>query len=309
MAHPTGIKRNRAGDIAMLQRIYTTGRIPMNSTIFSSGTPKRQEEPAAGREDIAKSRSVFCNSDQRGDYSVGPMGVSAGDVLMRQRPDQKTFGSIGKMSSLGCAKADTCHAFSSASSFVARTDVDLDEIYARFGLDAHDTTVNGFASVPLPRLAHVINAIRIVLHAAINPVFLGICETTTTTESIGKSDPALTSIVNGCVTVVCDEKIRPGQYVCLDYPFENLNIEIFKQIKKNARGDAFADDAQLEVIRNAIKEYTKADRCKSGPSKMRIVSMDEKKECRKFAIPVGQCVRGSSEKGDLIQLRLFTNVY
>jgi hypothetical protein len=295
----------------MLQRIYTTGRIPMNSVIFSSCTPKLTdaELDSRGKGDTALSRSVFCNSNQRTDNSVCPMGVSAGDVLMRQRPDQRTFGSIGKMSSLGCTKADTCYAFSSASSFVARMDVHLDEIYDRFGDDAHQITMSGFAALPPNQFACVINAIRIVLHAAINPVFLGICETTTSTESIGKSDPALTSIVNGCVTVVCDEKIRPGQYVCLDYPFENLNIEIFKQIKKNATGDAFADDAQLDIIRDAIKLYTKAERCKSGPSKMRIVSMDEKNAYRKFTIPIGQCVRGSTAKGDLIQLRLFTNVY
>ena len=309
MAHPVRIKRNRAGDIAMLQRIYTTGRIPMNSVIFSSCTPRLTEDEldSRGRGDTALSRSVFCNNSQRTDDSVYPMGVSAGDVLMRQRPDQRTFGSIGRMSSLGCTKADTCYAFSSASSFVARMDIKQADVESRFDLNERKEISRGFVDDQADGWEkRTINAIRAVLHIAINPVFLGICETTLSSESIGKSDPTLTSIVNGCVTVVCDEKIRPGEYVCLDYPFENLNAEIFRQIKWGAN---LHDPKTHRMIRKAIETYTGAERQKSGPSKMRIVSMDQKKGSRTFTIPIGQCVRGSSEKGDLIQLRLFTNVY
>ena len=250
----SGIKRNRAGDIAMIQSLYTTGRIPLNHKLDTHVI-------------LGKHRPVFCSVYQHSNedgQKVGPMGVDVGDVLVKTHDASKCHD-IGKF---GHASSGDSLVFSSLSS-----------------CQMHAETV-----CPEKEPSKV----KEYMSQMLDIKFMGISETSIATSDIGKSDTSITSIVNGSVTLVCDEKILPGMYVCIAYPWHNLNA-------------ALKTNCGIQLTNKKMDK-------KLTPSKMRIISYestdlgnkDEKFCC---VIPIGQCVRGSTEAGDLIQVRLFTGTF
>lgn len=254
--HPlkSGIKRNRAGDIAMIQSLYTTGRIPLNHKLDTHTT-------------LGGHHSAFCSEYQLSQSEakrVEPMGIDVGDVLVKTHDSSKSHD----MGRFGHASSGDSFVFSSLSSC---------QIHKHNLIECN--TNNGKERVT----------------RAIDIKFMGISETSIAAANIGKSDMSIASIVNGSVTLVCDEGIKPGQYVCIAYPWHNLNGKIIKD--------------KVDILSQKRPRGTKLT-----PSKMRIISYESdglKNNNEKFCcvIPIGQCVRGSSDAGDLIQVRLFTGLH
>lgn len=250
-----GIKRNRAGDIAMIQSLYTTGRIPLNHKLDTHTT-------SGGHHSVFCSEYQYSNDDGQ---KIGPMGVDVGDVLVKTHDASKCHD-IGKF---GHASSGDSLVFSSLSSC---------QMHAGEACEEKE---------PSEVKRHMSQTLDIK--------FMGISETSIATSNIGKSDMSITSIVNGSVTLVCDEKIQPGMYVCIAYPWHNLNAKLAPEVAA------------------ASLTKKKTDK-KLTPSKMRIISYEsgnletnEEEFC--CVIPIGQCVRGSTEAGDLIQVRLFTGTF
>lgn len=248
MRTSSGIKRNRAGDIAMLQRLYTTGRIPLNHKLKTQGN-KRNQGP------------IFCSKDQQGAGSTGgvgiahPMGIDAGDVLVRSNnPECSGLSLDASTDSYVFSSLSSCHAVKPEALWDDKK--------------------------------------KVTTEAAIR--FMGISETSIATSNIGKSDTSVTSIVNGSVTIVGDESIKAGDFVCITYPWDNVNTKLCNKEELHTSGGEQSEGtvpSKMKVV--AYNKYTGVD--------------VEEEDC--CIIPIGQCVRGSTDAHDLIQVRLFTGLY
>lgn len=265
--HPlkAGIKRNRAGDIAMIQSLYTTGRIPLNHKLDTHTT-------LGGHHPAFCSEYQMSKSEKSGEQKVEPMGVDVGDVLVKTHNTSQSHD----MGRFGHASSGDSFVFSSLSSCQIHKDCCVTPGAAS---DSKDDALK-----LKERMSQVLDI-----------KFMGISETSIAAANIGKSDMSIASIVNGSVTLVCDEHISPGKLVCIAYPWHNLN----KKVVAGGMGN---------VAQNRQKGP------KLTPSKMRILSYESEdldKNDEKFCcvIPIGQCVRGSSDAGDLIQVRLFTGLH
>lgn len=289
-------------DTQMLQRMLTVGRIPINL--------RKNLIPACSN------RAVFVSPSGA---TLG--GISTGDVLIRQVACDSDMHGAGQTGM--CSGSSESVVTSSVFELTFRCPAYLSKEEG----EAVGKVINLALETVKPSICSPGTWISIFIDQLLKiccPIeFQGISETTLESSCPVKSDAGITATVDGSVSIIADDVIPCGAYVCVLFPNAGFNIEGCLDMYKDFTEESNRSEDKIRSIKSLFREHGQ-----SSSDKMRVVSMEhgEVQDMRRLMIdviqekgyssqmgmvgmPIGQCVRGSSGEGDLIQVRLFSHVH